>query len=162
MPHELIALSDTARVWIYPADRVIKDDEVAAISQQIDAFLEEWSTHGTPMKTYGNVFHSRFICIFNEESLTAASGCSIDSSVRFVRSLGEQYGIDFFNRTIQYYMDDAEQIHAIALDQLSDAYAAGHIQDATLFFDNLVATKGDFKSSWLRPLKDSKLYRFVK
>jgi hypothetical protein len=34
-----------------------------------------------------------------DERKAGVSGCSTDSSVRFIKSLGEKYKVDFFNRT---------------------------------------------------------------
>jgi hypothetical protein len=44
------------------------------------------------------------------EDIESASGCSIDSSVRFVKSLGAELNIDFFNRLNVLVIENQEPV----------------------------------------------------
>lgn len=159
---DLIALDPTSRVWLYQADRELSYDELDDARELLFDFLSEWTAHRQELHTYGNIFHRRFLGLFVDESQAAgASGCSIDSSVRFVQQLGERMDINFFERTAYAYMDAQEVIHPIGHADLGTAYSSGQITDDTLFFDNLVKTKEQFLKSWLVPLKDSWHSRFL-
>lgn len=159
---DLIALDNSSRVWLYQADREFTYDELDEAREDIFNFLDQWTAHSVELNTYGNIFHRRFLGLFVDESTsTGASGCSIDSSVRFVQELGEKFGIDFFNRMIYSYMTAEEDIKLLAHHELSSAHKTGIINDDTLFFDNLVKTKGQFLERWLIPLKDSWHQKFL-
>ena len=159
---DLIALENTSRVWLYQADRDLTYDELDDVREDIFNFLGSWTAHAAELHTYGNVFHRRFLGLFVDETASAgASGCSIDSSVRFVQELGGKYGINFFDRMSYDYMDEKEEIHFINHTEMPEAYKNGVIDDNTLFFNHLVKSKGEFLKSWLVPLKESWHFKFV-
>ena len=159
MIRDLIALSDSSKTWIYQADRFLTYDELDNMRPLIFEFLESWTAHRENLMTYGNIFHKRFLVIFVDESIHGASGCSIDASVKFITQLGSQFGIDFFDRATFTYMQE-DEIYDIASNELVRAMESGKINEETLFFDNLVSTKGQFLKSWLKPLKSSWHYKF--
>lgn len=160
MIRDLIALEDTSRVWVYQADREFTYEELDDIRPRIFDFLESWTSHNQSLMTYGNVFHKRFLAVFVDESISGASGCSIDKSVHFVESLGSIYNVDFFSRLDFCYMQE-EAIYQIKSSELSKKVKAGDITHDTLFFNNLVKTKGEFLSSWIKPLEVSWHKRFI-
>lgn len=157
---DLIALDDSSKVWIYQADKEFSYDELDVAREEIFHFLTDWTSHSRELATYGNIFHRRFLAFFVDETNSSASGCSIDKSVKFVEYLGTKLGKDFFDRMTYAYMEN-EEIHTIPHSELAQAYKAGSIDENTLFFDNLVKTKGDFLKYWIKPLKDSWHTRFV-
>lgn len=160
MLRELIALEDHSKIWVYQADRELDFNEIDALRPEIFKFVDQWTSHHNSVLGYGNIFHKRFIALFVDESMASTSGCSIDSSVAFVRSVGQELGIDFFDRLNFTYLV-GEDVRTIKTNDLAAAVKSGEVTDETLFFDNLVKTKGDFLQSWLKPLKDSWHSRFV-
>lgn len=157
---DLIALDDSSKVWIYQSDKEFTHDELDVAREDIFHFLNDWTAHSKDLTCYGNIFHRKFLAFFVDESNSYASGCSIDKSVKFVEYLGDKLGKDFFDRMTYAYMVD-EDIFTINHSELSEAYSAKKITDDTLFFDNLVKTKGEFIKSWIKPLKLSWHQRFV-
>jgi len=157
---DLIALDDSAKVWIYQSDREFTYDELDAAREDIFHFLTDWTAHSRELYCYGNIFHKRFLAFFVDESHSQASGCSIDKSVKFVEFLGNKYGKDLFDRMTYAYLED-DQIHTIAHQKMPEAYVQKQITDETLFFDNLVKNKGAFLQDWIKPLKSSWHARFV-
>ena len=130
--------------------------------EEIQLFLEQWTSHNQELHTYGNIFHRRFLALFVDESQSSmASGCSIDKSVRFVSSLGEALKIDFFNRLQYGYFKSEEEIEVLPQNDFISAYNGGEITGDTLVFDHLVKTKGDFLENWVRPLQETWLSRIV-
>ena len=97
---DLIALDEGSKVWIYHCSDVIPEEKIPEIKQHIFNFVSQWVSHSRELKAYGNIFHNRLLCLFVDESQAGASGCSIDSSVRFIKDLGAHYNVDFFDRMI--------------------------------------------------------------
>ena len=157
---DLIALDDSSKVWIYQADKEFSYDELDVAREDIFHFLNEWTAHSRELNCYGNIFHRRFLAFFVDETSSYASGCSIDKSVKFVEQLGHKLGKDFFDRMTYAYMEN-EEIYTLSHGDLSNAYNSTKINDDTLFFDNLVKTKGDFLKHWIKPLKSSWHSRFL-
>lgn len=151
---DLIALDDRSKVWIYQASDIIPEEKIPEVKQHIFDFVSSWVSHSHELKAYGNIFHNRLLCLFVDETQAGASGCSIDSSVRFVKNLGSHYGVDFFDRMNFSYIIDNE-VNTVNRKGLKDKYAEGVIDDNTLFFDTLAKDKQQFINSWLVPLGES-------
>ncbi len=162
MVADLIALDNRSKVWIYQADKELSDSQRYEIQGHLFKFLSQWTAHHNALKTYGNLFHDQFLTLFVDETTAAASGCSIDASVHFVQQLGSHYQVDFFNRMIFSYLNEEEEkVYTLNQEQFKAAYQAGTITDDTLVFDNLVKTKDQFLTEWLKPLEASWHKRFV-
>lgn len=158
--HDLIALDDSSRVWIYQADRELTYDELDIARPRIYKFIDSWISHNRQLIGYGNIFHRRFIALFVDESIAGASGCSIDSSVRFLKDLGAELNVDLFGRNeFAYFKED--EIYTTTKSELKSLKESGNIDNETMFFNNLVSTKGDFLKGWVAPLETTWLNKFA-
>ncbi len=151
---DLLSFPENSRVWIYGADQKIPEHLVNAIQEKIVNFTKDWSSHQQALKATGGLLHNYFVVFVVDDGYNKPGGCSIDSSVRFIRSLEAELNVDFFNRNIFYYLDQ-ENIISISRNDLPGALRDGIISEDTLFFDTLVQTKLDFQKSWLKPMKQS-------
>lgn len=158
--HDLLAFPDASRVWIYQGNKPMPVDEIGTLNARIIDFSRQWTSHNRQLRATGGLLHDMFVVLVSDESQAGASGCSIDTSVRFVRQLGEEYEIDFFDRLNFAYLHD-EEVHRLHRDQIADAYRDQRITDDTLFFDNLVKDKGEFLKRWVTPFGESWLKRFA-
>ena len=152
-------LPPQARIWIYQANRPLTAAEQTEIKPLLERFATEWSSHGKGLQSSAALLHNRFLVLANNEDATAASGCSIDASVRFVRELEQQFDIAFFDRTQLAFLRDGE-VQLVSMNQLKDSIAAGDIRKDTLYFDTLVNTYGDLQSDWPRQVQQSWLNRY--
>ena len=111
---DLLAFPDHSRVWIYSSDQEIPDQSIPEIHQEIQAFAKNWLSHGSGLKATGGILHNYFIVLLVDEISNKPGGCSIDTSVKFIQSIGEKYNVNFFNRRIFHYikneMDRGEEI----------------------------------------------------
>jgi hypothetical protein len=73
-------------------------EEEKFISEQMKLFLSQWKSHGQSLEAKGYCLKSAALVLIADERAVQASGCSIDKINRWVRSLGETMGIDFFDR----------------------------------------------------------------
>ena len=148
------AFPTSSKVWIYQANQPIDTNDLEKANDMATAFANSWESHGRGLKATATILHDRFLFIMVDESMTGASGCSIDSSVEFVRQLGTAINRDFFDRMIfSYKKDDA--IHTVGREQFVALYQNGEINDDTVVFDTLVNSKGDFDGGFEKRLGDS-------
>ncbi|GAB3268663.1 hypothetical protein GCM10027347_38230 [Larkinella harenae] len=154
-------LPDTARVWVYQAARPLTNAEVAAIETDLQPAVESWAAHGTPLLGSAQLLHNRFLIVAVDEGHHLPSGCSIDSSVRWVREIGQKLNTDFFDRSAAYVTADGS-IETVALPQIKAAVAEGRLAPETTVFNNLVATKRELENNWQIPAGDSWLKRYFK
>lgn len=152
-------IEDDARVWIYQADRKLSDTEAEKLENEAKVFTEQWAAHGTGLMASAKVFHHQFLILTVDESQHGASGCSIDSSVAFVRNVEKQYGLNFFDRNKVAFLLD-EEIYLESIQNLKNKIEKGDIASDTLTFNNLVATKGEMKEKWVSPAQNTWLARY--
>lgn len=152
-------LSDDARLWIYQNNEVIGDEKIVQINNDIDEFTSGWAAHQQPLASYGRVYHNRFIVLMVDEHINAASGCSIDSSVAFIRMLEEKYDLSLFDRLTFSYEKEGD-IHTVSKQQFSALYRKGAIDEETMVFDTLIKKKADLQH-WQKPLGSTWVKRFV-
>lgn len=158
----LISIPDHARVWIYQSDRQLSESEIFLIKQRSKAFIAEWNAHGAVLRAQLSVFYQRFIVIIADETAVKASGCSIDSSVRFIKSLENELNIDLFNRLNLAYRDSNGEIKSMMMSEFELAAANGEISKDHIVFDNTVSTVGQLKTRWELPASGSWHARFFK
>ena len=87
-------LPETARIWIYQCNRSFSDSELEEISKKTSVFLEEWAAHGADLQAGFEIKYKRFIVIALDQKINAATGCSIDASVKFIQDLETTYKVD--------------------------------------------------------------------
>ncbi|MCP4975889.1 MAG: ABC transporter ATPase, partial [Maribacter sp.] len=74
-------LPESSRVWIYQANRSFTSLELEELGGELDAFIQDWTAHGSDLKAGYEIRYKRFIILALDQTDTAASGCSIDASV---------------------------------------------------------------------------------
>ncbi len=153
-------LEDSARVWIYQSGRKFTETEKRTISDTLTAFTHSWVAHGNPLKTSFAILYDQFIILAADENFNEASGCSIDSSVRVIRQLDQQFSLGLFDRTKIGFLE-GEQISMIPLNELPGALAEGRWKSDSLFFNNVIESKGRLKDGWITPADQSWLKRYL-
>lgn len=147
-----------SRVWIYQCSRMFGIGEALEIEEKLQAFAEQWKSHGTPVKGAGYLFFGQFIILMADETATGVSGCSTDSSVRLIKEIEQQYGVNMFDRTMLSFVVK-DKIQQLPLAQLPYAFQNGFLDGDSLYFNNTVQTKEELENKWIIPVKESWLAR---
>jgi hypothetical protein len=148
------SFSKDSRVWVYQASRLLTIAEALEAEDLINEFCEDWKSHGADVDAYGNLFFGQFLILMADETRAGVSGCSTDSSVRFVKGLEQKFGIDFFDRNnLAFVVKD--KIQLLPLSQLKYGFENGFITADTLYFNNTVLNKEQLENNWIIPVKDS-------
>jgi hypothetical protein len=149
-----------ARLWIYKTTRALSKAETDLVFNKGSQFIRSWEAHGKQMFGAVDVLQGRFVILAADETITSASGCSIDSSVAFVKELERDLNMTLTDRMLVIYAKDSE-IHSCRLDRLKPLLDAGEITLDTLVFDDLVGTKEELDARFQVRLGDSWMIRFV-
>lgn len=153
-------LPDSARVWIYQADREFTREEQEKISEKAIAFIENWTRHGSDLKGSFTIKYGQFITLGVDENFNGVSGCSIDASVRFIKEVEAEFGVDLMDKMNVSFKDD-ERINIVKLPEFRAFASQQKITEETVVFNNMVATKGDFETNWEVPAGESWHKRFL-
>lgn len=151
--------SPQSRVWIYQSDRELNRVETEQIQKQLNQFAAIWTAHNNQLKAVGEIRFNRFLILIVDEMDAGASGCSIDKSVKFMKNLEQEYGLNIFDR-FQIAYREKDDIVGVDRNTFENLLREGKIHQETLVFNNLVPTLSELQENWEIPLKNSWHARF--
>lgn len=140
-------LPEHSRVWIYTSNRIFTHIESEEISKELNTFVSSWKAHQKSLNAAGAILLNRCLVFAVDEQTETISGCSIDSSVKFVKSVGQRLGIDFFNRLNMLVIINKEpaMVSFHDLEMYKDSY----------IFNPNVETLKNMRTEWLIPISES-------
>ena len=150
----------SSRVWIYQANRKFLPSEVLAAEEMLNAFIEKWNAHGSPVKGFATIFYGQFVILMADETQTGVSGCSTDSSVRIIKEMEQRFTISLFDRQLLAFIKDGKT-ELLPVSQLQYAADNGFIKPDTLYFNNIVQTKQELEQNWIIPVQQSWLTKKI-
>lgn len=153
------SLPEQARIWVYQSNRPFTEDEIEHIRKDLEAFLTQWTAHGSDLKAGFELPYNRFIVIGLDQSQASASGCSIDASVHFLQALEKRYGVNLLDR-MNVSFKQGPYIAYKPLDEFRKMAKARSVSGKTVVFNNLVANKHEYTHSWEIPASESWHSRF--
>jgi len=160
MEHSIDIMPDYARLWVYQSNRFFNDDEVRSIKTSGEKFIQNWAAHGASLKASFDVLHNLFIVIAVDEKQAMASGCSIDSSVKFIKELENIYSINLFDRMqVAYKLNN--ELKTCKLSEFEKLAEKNEVNENTIVYNNMVTTKKEFDEKWESTVLNSWHYKYI-
>jgi hypothetical protein len=153
-------LPNNARVWIYQSDREFTSEEIEIVSVKAVDFINQWTRHGDDLKGSFTFKYNQFLVLAVDESFNTISGCSIDSSVRFIQALEKELQLELMNK-MNITFKDNEHINLLKLADFQRYAKEQKVTLETIVFNNMVVTKEDFENKWEVPARESWHKRFL-
>lgn len=154
-------LPANSRLWIYQSDRKFSEDELLKIQEALNSFLNDWTAHGASLNAGFEIKYDRFIVIGLDQSASAASGCSIDSQVRFIQQIEKEFEVVLLDKMNVTYIQN-DRVHFKPLGDFKKMAKEGAVGKKTIVFNNLVNTKEEYLEFWEVPAIESWHSRFFK
>jgi hypothetical protein len=149
---DLSALPDTARLWIFTAERPIPATAQETLLREVDAYLETWAAHGAPLICARDLRERRFLAIAVDEAATGASGCSIDGLFRTLARVQPSLGVDLLSSgRIAWRSQDRQ----VMRDDFEALAVQGVIAPGTPVFNTLAETVGAWRHAFEQPAHES-------
>jgi hypothetical protein len=148
-------LPDSARIWVYGADRDLTNAEQTRLLEAVDEFLGRWAAHGVPLHTARRWDDGRFLAIGVDSTKEGASGCSIDGLYRTLKSLESSLGAHIVTSGLVYYRGKDGKIHSVMRDEFTDLASKGEINGDTEVYDLSVTSLNEWKSRFKSRASDS-------
>ena len=149
-----VGFDNSSRVWIYQSSRAFIEKEEREINEQLFQFYTQWQSHGSPVKGWAKLVYRQFIVVLAEETSDMLGGCSIDGSVRVIKSIERQYDVNFFDRMMITFLVK-NKAEMLPFNQVQYAIDRGYIDKDTLLFNNVVNNKQELLEKWLVPMSAS-------
>lgn len=153
-------LPDSSRIWIYQLDRKLSAEEHGQLTQLLENFCSTWTAHDKNLRASFQLLFNCALVLTVDESMSAASGCSIDKSVHLLMRLQDELGIDFFNRMISVVVKE-DEASPIDPENLKVGVSNGWISPDDLVLNALPKSLGDFRERQLLPIKESWQKRLI-
>lgn len=139
-------LPDSARTWVFGADRTLDAAAAAALLREVDRFLSQWRAHGTALTVGRDWRCGRFLTIAVDQSTAGASGCSIDGLFRSLKALGPALGASLVTSGLVFYRDGARAVQSVDRECFTGLSVEGSVRPDTRVFDPTVATLGEWRA----------------
>ncbi len=134
-------LNPESKLWLYQTNRPLNSTEITWLNEQLKEFTKQWAAHGNQLKAAGEVLNPYFVALAVDLTHENASGCSIDSSVRFIKSVGDELKVDFFNRLKMWVEDENGEQTLVPFKQIIE-------QSQNFVYNPLVEKVGDLDAKF--------------
>jgi hypothetical protein len=149
-----MSFSPQSRVWVYQSNRKFSATEEQEILAKLEGFTNQWKAHGNELQAKAEIKYGFFIILIVDENKANVTGCSIDSSVRFIKDIEQTYNVDLFNRFNLAYKIDNEVV-VNSKEDFETLVSIKKIDENTIVFNNMVQTLNELNTKWEVPLKNS-------
>ena len=139
-------LPNSARAWVFGADRTLDEGATDLLLREIDRFLSQWHAHGAPLTTGRHWQHGRFLTVAVDQSTAGASGCSIDGLFRSLKTLEPRLGASLVTSGLVFYRGPKGAIESVDRERFTALSAEGKINGKTRVFDPTVTTLGEWRA----------------
>jgi len=140
-------LPDSSRIWVYAPEKALTTEQQNHILTYIAKHLKGWNAHKVPLTAGLTILENHFIVVALDETVNAASGCSIDTLQQTIQELEKDLSISLMNRLNVFCKIDNEI-------QVVPSFKLGSIATAnTLFYDLTILTKSDL-NTYLKPISE--------
>lgn len=136
----------TARLWVYAADAPLDEATAATIHEQLDAFMDDWTSHGRPVEGAAHIEEGRFILIAATIHGGDISGCGIDASVHAVEQAAQAAGIAWIPSLHVIYRDAEGQVQHVSRSAFRALAEEGTVTADTPVFDPSITTVGALRA----------------
>ena len=150
-------LPDTARVWIFGAENPLDSSQVQKLTENMGLFLEQWTAHKSELNPSWELRLNQFIVVGLDESMLAASGCSIDSMVHNLKNFESAIGANIVGTSLKvFYRDKNESIQCVGRAEFKQLVENGSVNEETVVFNNMIQTAADLRQNrWEIPMQES-------
>lgn len=149
-----MSFSPQSRVWIYQSNRRFSSVEQTEILKKLESFTNQWKAHGNELLAQAEIRYGFFIILTVDETQANVTGCSIDSSVRIIKEIEQEYNVDLFNRfNIAYKVNDTVVVNS--KEDFETLVNIKQVTTDTIVFNNMVQTLSELNEKWEVPFQNS-------
>jgi hypothetical protein len=149
-----MSFSPQSRVWVYQSDRKFTSTEEIEILNKLASFTNQWKAHGNELLAKAEIRYGFFIILTVDESQAGVTGCSIDSSVRLIKEIEQEYHVDLFNRFNIAYKVNGEVV-VNSKEDFETLVNIKQVTPETIVFNNMVQNLKELESKWEVPFQNS-------
>jgi hypothetical protein len=138
------------RIWVYVSNRAFETHEQSELAGRLSEFTANWSAHKLRLSAYSTIFLNQVIVLGVDEQIQSVSGCSIDSSVSFLKDCEAQWKVVLLDGgRLARYEAGCLTVESVALAR--QQVEKGVINPHTWFFNSFAHNIEQLRGEpWLR------------
>ena len=142
-------LSNDAHIWIFGISPALDAPQSEVLLRHVDAFLDQWAAHGTPIRAARELREGSFLVIAADEA-SYKSGCSIDRMFGTLKTLERELNVQILDSN-RVFLRERGAVRAVPRTDFRNA-----ANSDTPVFDVTTERLGDIRSgAWERRAADS-------
>jgi hypothetical protein len=143
-------LGDDSRIWIFAVSPALDEPASVRLLQRVDAFLDQWAAHGTPIDSARDLIEGSFLVIAVDKR-SETSGCSIDRMFGILKELERELHVAILDANRIFFRHGDGEVGALP----REAFRQNADPD-TIVFDTLAERLGEVRTgAWERRPADS-------
>ena len=150
---EFELLPEDARIWIFTIQGELDDRSRAFLTNELKAFIQDWTSHQFSLKASAKISEDRFIILGLDQQQAGASGCSIDKLMRFIQKLELDTGLSLLLKN-KIAVKREKGIELFHVHDIKQCIADGTFGTDDKYFDTMVDSKYALESNWLKSLSE--------
>jgi hypothetical protein len=116
---ELTALPPTSRIWLFGISPSLDEGQSSAMLARVDAFLNDWNAHGTPVTAARALIEGSFLVIAVDHA-SETSGCSIDRMFGLFREFERELGVSMLDSNRVFVRHADGRVEALTRSEFRD------------------------------------------
>jgi hypothetical protein len=147
------------KVWTYVMSRQLSDHEIYELLRAGAEFVKGWTAHENKLSAHFEIVKKRILVITVNEDIHAASGCSIDKQLRFIKEMEGRFNVELLNRLLVAYKkgDEIEVAHS---SQIKKLLSEKILNEETFVYNTSAGNETELRN-WEQPLKISWLKKYL-
>jgi len=141
----LTGLPDSARVWIYAADRDLDAHEQERLTAILADFCSAWSSHARKVESSSAILAGRFAVIAGMIPGGDVSGCGIDASVHAMDRAAEELSLAWLPSIWIHYRSASGGVRSCTRPQFREYVRSREVGAETGVFDLNIQTLGELR-----------------
>lgn len=142
-------LSNDAYIWIFGISPALDAAKSETLLRHVDAFLDNWASHGTPIRAARDLREGSFLVIAADER-SDKSGCSIDRLFGTLKAMERELGVQILDSN-RVFLRHGGAVRAVPRGEFRN-----EANSDTPVFDVTAERLGDVRSgTWERRAADS-------
>ncbi|HEX2833366.1 MAG TPA: hypothetical protein VHW00_10145 [Thermoanaerobaculia bacterium] len=142
-------LGNDAHTWIFGISPALDAAQGEVLLQHVDAFLDQWASHGTPIRAARELREGSFLVIA-ADAKDERSGCSIDRMFGTLKMLEQRFQVQILDSN-RVFLRGGDGVRAVPRNEFRKVAT-----EETPVFDTTAETLGFIREgSWERRTGDS-------
>lgn len=138
-------IPNTAKIWVYFITQNIDYQKIDKLNNLLTDFLNAWTAHQQNLFASFQIIENKILIIAVDEQAAQASGCSIDTSVKTLKLIEQQLGINLLESNLVLFQNNENEVFNVYLNEIKQNIENKTITKDSFLFDRTLTKLEDWQ-----------------